>query len=556
MKKYLTFLSFFILSWAWTQETIYVSPEGGIYKDKPTLAPQEALDQALPGSTIVFLPGEYSGHFSLSKSGQVDKPIRILGSGQKAIFDGKIKGGETGAPAFFLSSVQWVEIENFSVKNYWPYFIRAKDCCYITFRTSYIEGAKRVFSASGEKSHHFLIEDNVWDQDPSGRMWSELSWEELHHGEYGHYNGALFAAKNILGSVIFRRNVIRHAYNGIRPTARGRKRDEGNLNFEVYENLFERIRDNPIEPEQIATNWWIHHNTIHNAHGWFSITNVAGSDIYIFSNIGWGDESYGLPGDHNAGRVFKFNKEGPFPDSIYVFHNSWYLRQNLIDHDYTTSLNHWNNAIHFQTISSLPKCTFLGRTKYQKGYSFDYDLCNFPFESGLTENSQERQGVEGNAHFLNPKEGDFRLAPESAAIDKGRVTSLVGWQSEFAGKAPDIGAFEGEKRFRGPTFRFWGNLYPERPRLVGFRVEPKQIQLSFSVPLKKENPEVLCTLIQEGKEYLLKGRVLGYHLTIDSSDLAFKKDRIEKIFLPLLVGENGLPLTLWASVSEKVERKD
>lgn len=62
------------------------------------------------------------------------------------------------------------------------------------------------------------------------------------------------------------------------------------MNVEIYDNDFQFNRDNPVEPEDYAANWWVFHNRIYNGHGWFSLDGVKGGPVYIFGNVGWFDD--------------------------------------------------------------------------------------------------------------------------------------------------------------------------------------------------------------------------------------------------------------------------
>ncbi len=65
---------------------------------------------------------------------------------------------------------------------------------------------------------------------------------------------------------------------------------EVSCNIEIYDNDFQFIRDNPVEPEDQAVNWWIYHNRIYNGHGWISLDGVGGGPMYIYGNVGWFDD--------------------------------------------------------------------------------------------------------------------------------------------------------------------------------------------------------------------------------------------------------------------------
>ena len=57
-----------------------------------------------------------------------------------------------------------------------------------------------VVFARGERSHHILIENNHWRQDPTGSMWRDILWLDSKRKRYFYYNGGIFGSLgNIFG---------------------------------------------------------------------------------------------------------------------------------------------------------------------------------------------------------------------------------------------------------------------------------------------------------------------------------------------------------------------
>ena len=189
---------------------------------------------------------------------------------------------------------------------------------------SIIEGSTYAFAAIGKKgfpetSHSFEIAGNVWRQSPSTyrptaercaihrdwscpvSIWSDVPWAVVHHHFWSPLNGALFTAKDILGNVRIAENHVIDAYNGIRVRlsdvclADARCRKRANAGFEVVGNIFERIRDNAVEPEGQATYWIIKHNTFVDVYAAISTDGVAGHDFLVFGNTFALDERPWLP---------------------------------------------------------------------------------------------------------------------------------------------------------------------------------------------------------------------------------------------------------------------
>lgn len=301
-----------------------------------------------------------------------------------------------------VEDASWIVFEDLTFRDCWLPGIHITGGQYITLRRSVIHGSSYVvaaFNSPRSQSHHFLIEDNFWVQDTSGfndsstpgcaadpgdgdcpgLMWHTIPWGVIHHGSYEHFNGALFGAIDIVGTVVFRGNTIRNAYNGIRLLARGCGPIECNLNVEVYDNTFAYVRDNPVEMEHWGYNWWIHDNRIINNHAWFSTDGMGGGPVFIFHNTAWFND---IPGRacqdkwasdrrydwyrrewmtasisesecvrSRRGTVVKVGAPDPgasyrYPNApIYLFNNSWFLRSPLAAGGDTRYLKHWNNAI-------------------------------------------------------------------------------------------------------------------------------------------------------------------------------------------------------------------
>lgn len=347
-------------------------------------------------------------------------------------------------PCIEVSRSKNIVIEGFRFTNCWPVSVGLTAVQNVTLRNFEIEGSRRAIYALGESTTGITVEDVLWTQDISGQMWRQLDWAELHHGTLSHFNGALFASDGIKGNIVLRNNVIRDAFNGFRMEGNDSKFREVNKNIEIYNNLFERIRDNPIEPERSAYNWHIHHNKIHNAHAWFSFTEMGGGKIYVYGNTGWNDENYGLRGDHDEGTVLKFQNSKPFPsEPIYVFNNSWAFSGDYIRPKTPTRyLKHFNNIL----FSRDQKPSVIKEGNYHESYKFTHDFINFNIPKFMKSRNLWPGVIVGNPLFKDLEKGDFRIDSKSKAMTGGLV--------EFEGirtNTSSIGAFEGSRPISRPN---------------------------------------------------------------------------------------------------------
>jgi hypothetical protein len=504
---------------------------------------RQALERATPGSVIRLAAGTYEVFADdppfvvKGVQGLPDRPIVIRGTrgtpekARPTIIDGGRRldptlalverflrpGGRSSeldeliaenqfrtaraVNCFLFEDAAYLVIEELTVRNCWPTSFVFLESRYVTLRAMTIVGSTYAFFA-GRHSEHVLVEDNVWTQDDSGyatdesgasgrvelkpkpgRMWDTIPWGVSHHGSRAYLNGGLIGSFGTPGSIVVRRNIVRNAYNGVRIRATRCERPPCNVNVEIYDNDFQFIRDNPVEPEDQAVNWWIFHNRIYDAHGWMSLDGVAGGPIYIYGNVGWFDDKpsrnciqkdwagdrtlqahgrYGPTSENECSRsrTGKVLKLGPGPNGlsepIYVFNNSLYIRAPLLAGG-RSKFRSWNNATAFcepnavapglcvadflmddacvqSTAGATPFANRiplgLDRVPYidcfapSPGDESSHGISNHPdFPVKLNEAGYPFHGWHGDPGFINATAGDFRLRPDSLARGKGCVVS-------------------------------------------------------------------------------------------------------------------------------------
>ncbi len=311
---------------------------------------RQALDRATPGSVIRLAAGTYQIFADdppltiKGVQGLPDRPITIRGDAaarrraRPMIIDGgrRLDGtlaarradSPSGRPSprarrpdqaepvphtvcdqlRRLRRAAYLVIEGLTIRDCWPTAFMFLSSQYVTLRENTIVGSTFAFFMD-RRSDHFLVEDSIWTQDDSGytadesgysgrvdltpkpgRMWDTIPWGVSHHGSRAHLNGGLVGSFGTPGAIVIRRNTLRNAYNAVRLRANRCERAPCNANVEIYDNDFQFIRDNAVEPEDWAFNWWIFHNRIYNVHGWFSLDGVGGGPVYIFGNVGWFDD--------------------------------------------------------------------------------------------------------------------------------------------------------------------------------------------------------------------------------------------------------------------------
>lgn len=562
----------------------------------------------IPGDTLLFQPGKYWPQAASSGEqlktpiwfedlhGEKDKPIKIKGFGTSTTLSGgstPIKGNNSPIPgkkeyAFFkLINCSWIEIDNFTVADCWPCFLYLEDCQYISVRNLKATDSRFLIFARGKETHHILIENNIWQQDPNSVLWKTLDWEAVHHGTYKYLNGGFFGSRKIKGSVIVRKNIIRDAYNGIRMKAkRVECNQRHNLNVEIHDNYFIRIRDNAVEPEGSAINWMVYNNRICNAHSWFSFDRVGGGFWYFFANTGWFNDKPGQAHDGNTGgKIFKFDSdsEPPFPKlPFYVFHNSWYLRCFVTKQSKTRRLKHFNNAVQFCDPPNYPDCVCKsGRNFFDENFDinafgdeieFDYDLSNREFPKALLAAGQEQHGISDTGFgFLDPTSGDLQLKSRSMAYS-GKQIKLKknndwpgheNWPYDPHQTPGILGAFQEDGRlFEGPQFVFFqpvkeSDQYVEYPRIIKVEILSKdQMVIHFST-LMYAPPNAKVELHPKNSVDDIKEapfEIISTRLRI-KLDPKLELSDISQCIITLpesLKCLDGHPVTLWSNLYEDI----
>ena len=578
-----------------------------------------SLNQALgldfqPGDTLQFLPDKYwpecYGEAGEERAGPT-RPFEIKGlrgrPGAPITFRGMgsptiLCGARSADPiypllpaasdfAFFqLFDCEWVVFDNFQVGDCWPCFLFGENVRYLTVRRLAARDSMYLIFVKGENSHHLLVEDNSWQQDPSRAAWTDLPWNEMHgsegsEGDYRYLNGGLFGCVEIPGSVIIRRNLITDAYNGVRLCAgRDGATDIHNVNVEVYDNDFIKLRDNAVEPENSATNWYIHHNRIGDNHAPLSFDGVEGGFWYLFSNRLWFSQACGQATDPNsAGKILKIaDKREPFGPAFF-FNNSLFMRVPFIKKGQTNDFHFFNNIFAFGSPDDFPHCVcpgnleLIGRKFLKKGWvesvTFDYDLTNRPWPDFIIDSGQETHGyVEPNFRFLDPAVGNLR-PPRGYSLPAGQAIQFrsgrdwmgdYDWMSGQGEASPNVGAFQGEDLFPGPPFAFRPTKAQpdERPRIVQLERSPDRVVVHFSTPVA--DLRGLEVLIQppgspdqrvKAKNVCLSGTRLTFDLESSSQipDMS-----VAEIILPagLKSRQEGLDFTSWGNVDERVITAD
>jgi hypothetical protein len=459
---------------------IFASPSGGLQPvggtEAVTLTLQRAIDKAQPGDTVRLLPGVYDTPVTIRGKQAGDAPITIVAD-TGATLDGRrsvlrppntINASDTAAKGVDIFAMIRVDesigiiLRNLVIQGAWPVALYLRQSSRIAVQGVNFNGSTIAILAWGGNTAELLVENCRWIQDE--RIYQGILWDDIHGGvkPRKELDGDFFRSFDIGGTCVFRSNYIANAFNGMQFFAR-EKAPAGSVNKNVwiYRNTFSLIRDNAIEAEYSAENWWVHENAIFNCHKWFAFEKCNGGHWYLFSNRGWFDRRQGPSGDcASGGAVFKASKVKKERDEdfylpkhpVYVFHNSWYLRSAYVKDGKLRNFSHFNNAIEFADAARHPPgmvdpfrrmigpgavdplCddpfeppeTFT--TEWARlGIVFRNDCCNHPtFPEGLKGAGYPVEGVQALPGFESGRGGDFAPKAGSAILGKS-----VAWTIEL-----------------------------------------------------------------------------------------------------------------------------
>jgi hypothetical protein len=481
--------------------------------DPNSLSP--ALSNALPGDILLLQPGIYANALDIHRvRGERGRPITLRGQ-HGAIVDGGRRfedfrlaanrearrvQEEGKFPGLYeiadraqwrFTGCEWLTVEDLEVRGCWPTCIYLNDCRSMSFTNLTMQEGTFAFYAVGTSTRGIQVERCRWVQDisTSHDLWSTIGWNKVHgdapvrDDDARAYDGDFFRAYAIQGAVTIRNNTISDAFNGVH-IFNDEDHPTTNLNRDVwiYRNSFVRIRDNPIEPEVAAFNWWSFQNTFYNCHAWFSLELALAAHFYIFANTGWFDDMPGpIADDTYGGGVIKLEKKKRLtakPGPHYVFNNSWYLRSTYIKNGAITNFHHVNNAAqycrtedhgsHEGEFICSPTRRMLwesGETPGDTSFTRDWPAFNIEFANDMIAHRDFpdtlvrvgypiRGGMGRLPGFIGPARGVFELEQDAPARGRGvgltvqRPAPLPVWRIP-AGL--DLGAYQGQTRLDPPA---------------------------------------------------------------------------------------------------------
>ncbi|HEV3028511.1 MAG TPA: right-handed parallel beta-helix repeat-containing protein, partial [Planctomycetota bacterium] len=399
------------------------------------LAAAEA--RAKPGDLLLIHAGAYPGTFVVQKSGQPGKPIVWRGAGDGEALVG---GADAGSRGIQAEGVHDVWFERLTVRNK-DYGIVAQESARMVIRRCHLQNVKNgIHNSRNTKGavQGWWVSDNVlegvspWPR-PGGKM-DENEWRGIQLSGTGH-------------EICYNR--VHHFKDAIDTFP-----SIACAALDFHNNDVSELNDDGFEMDYSERNVRNYHNRIVNALCGVSIQPVYGGPAYIFRNV-----MYNITNE-----PFKMHNS---PSGVLIFHNTSVrkgLALQLFTPEKVTNCVSRNNllvgtdgAYAYQNEAPMIDC------------DFDYDgFAGGPwkvflkwngarygtFEEMIAKAPVYRHAVQVDPATLfasglrAPEDAgkaydrtiDLRLNPGSSAIDAGEI--LPGWNDGFAGKAPDLGAYE------------------------------------------------------------------------------------------------------------------
>ena len=469
----------------------------GVYKDESRFV-YSGFDHSIAAYGTPF-----DGTYYLTQSGTPDKPIVVKSAGDgEVVFDG---GGNQ--VLFNMLAANYNYFEGITIRDTNVAFLLGMKnilgASGFTLKHSLAMNVGRVVQDDWSGSKNFYIADNVLigRHDPL-RL---TSW--THPEVFGKYPGfpalttSEYAVKVYGQGHVVAYNYIANWHDGVDVATYGDPDGSPNelpdrtpVSIDFYNNDIYNMADNCIETDGGAHNIRVFRNRCFNASGGaLSAQPIFGGPAYFYENVVYNDISGPL----------KLADDGPL--GVLVYQNTFigenhmapasnvHLRNNLILGD------GWSEGVEdMQTHTNYSSSDYNGyRPNQGDGYSFgwesppfdeqmDYSRDKFVVRryKSLKEYSdatgQDKHSVlldydifanvpqidkSQAIHLYNPEDYDFRLKAGSAAIDAG--TLLPNINEGFAGKAPDLGAYEFGKPLPHYGPRTWPIGIPhDSPRSV------------------------------------------------------------------------------------------
>jgi len=345
--------------------------------------------------------------------------------------------------AFDVNSRDWIWIEGFEVRYYGTRTdgcgVCATNSSHIVIRRNKIHslqlGIFINWNGNEFQGNDTRIEYNeIYDVPSADWPWQAVKTSSM--------EGTAIVLRSHIGAIV-RNNEVHHFFNGIYSGASGVLGENPGITFDadIYNNKIHHIKDDGLEPEGACINVRFRNNTVDSMLVGVSLAPITYGPTWVLRSLYTNYTGRSVKWDRNSDGI------------VLVYHNTSWTSANdvnamdLISPTRNTVLR--NNI--FQSTGYAFAETPTGSTANDWNYDDWYTTrsnAHFLWENKNYNNITElctATGLECKGHenppgFTNPAVGDFTLLSSSPNIDRG--ISIPGINDNFAGKAPDTGAYE------------------------------------------------------------------------------------------------------------------
>ncbi len=431
--------------------------------------------------TIAAYGTPFDGTYYLTQSGTPEKPIVVKAAGDgEAIFD-----GDGCQNLFNLMAANYNYFEGITVRNTNVAFLlgikNIAGASGFTLKHSRIEDVGRAVEDDWSGSKDFYLADNVFigrhDPNRLQSWWTPAVWAKF--PGYPALITSEYAIKIYGQGHVVAYNYVANWHDGIDIATYGdpdgtpnERRDRVPVSIDFYNNDIYNVADNCIEADGGAHNIRVFRNRCFNsAGGALSAQPTFGGPLYFYQNLVYNTTTGGPLKliDTPAGVLVYQNTfigQGRLmgPASNVHFLNNLILGDGWADpvlnlrtftnyssSDYngfrpnpgTQDAFEWNSpnfgvakdfegqlvARHFRSLQEYSEAT----KQEQHSVLVDYDIF---LKARMPDKSDPQR-------LYNPEDFDFRLKPGSRAVDAGVILPTI--NDDFTGRAPDLGAYEGDR---------------------------------------------------------------------------------------------------------------
>src|SRR3984885_12862937 len=450
-------------------DTILV--HAGVYKDNRFI--YGGFDRPLAAYGTPF-----DGTYYLTQNGTPEKPIAIKAAGDgEVVFD-----GDGNQNLFNLMAANYNYVEGITVRNTNVAFLlgmkNIAGASGFTLKHSRLENIGRGVADEWSGSKNFYIADNVFigrhDPNKLQSWWTPAVWAKF--PGYPALITSEYAVKVYGQGHVVAYNYAANWYDGIDIATYGDPDGTPNpiadrlpVSIDFYNNDFSNMADNCIEADGGARNIRVFDNRCFNsAQGAFSAQPIFGGPVYYYRNLVY-DAITGGPLkfiDTPAGVLVYQNTfvgQGRLmrPASNVHFLNNLFLGDGYLDPVFilSTYTNYSTSDYNgFRPNPGVNNAFEWDSPKFEVAADYEHDPVTRHFKSleeYRTATHQEQHSVlvdydvfvkvhapdtQDPQHLYKPEDFDFQLKPGSSAIDSGTVLPSI--TDDFAGRAPDLGAFE------------------------------------------------------------------------------------------------------------------